>query len=119
MFWKRKETKETKEGEAKLPEPKKRPEGKLSRKEIVRNQLEQLTDGRSLTYILPEYMWSGGAFTIVELNPKYPETGKKYLVFSDQIKDGQPAGKKELTSSYNKLEEVLNLIDTRSGEPVS
>ncbi|MDD5039388.1 MAG: hypothetical protein PHN78_08775, partial [Dehalococcoidales bacterium] len=76
-----------------------------------------LNDGKSLTYILPEWQWAGGAFMIVELNPKHPEGGeKKYFLYSDMIKDGKPAGNKKKTSSQNMPKDVANLISTSGGK---
>ncbi|MDD5038004.1 MAG: hypothetical protein PHN78_01620 [Dehalococcoidales bacterium] len=95
----------------------KKGEKKQSPQEIITNQVEQLAEGKSLIYILPEYQWAGGAFIIVELNPKHAEEGqKKYFIFSDKIKDGKPAGKREQTSSQKTAKDVANLISTSSGK---
>lgn len=119
MFWRKKEpeVKEQKVGEAKVEKPKK----ELHPREILRNkvteEVNQLTPGQVIIYKLPEFYHSGfAAFLIFELNPSYPGKGKKYLMSTDHIADGKPAGKKNLVGDTNSPGQIADWITTREGE---
>jgi len=111
MFWKKKQT------EAKAMEPKPQKTKKLSPKEVMMNQIEQLSPGQSLTYQLPEFLWEGFAgFVVVELNPQYPGKGRKYVVMTDKMADGKPAGQKTRFWDSNKPKDVASWILEKNGE---
>ena len=86
----------------------------LSPQEIIGSQIEQLGPGQSLSYKLPEAL--GGDFAIVELNPQYPGKGKKYVVSSDEIVEGKPAGKKFRMFDSDKPKDIAGWIMKREGK---
>jgi len=100
---------------------KKKGEKKLSPKEIIMRDLEQLASGNSLVYKMPEIYWTGlGGFVIIEANTKYGEPKqKKYLAFTDQIKDGQPVGKKRQLWSFDAPKDMASWLIERGGERFS
>ena len=105
MFWKKKPA------ETKAKVPKKPKAKKLSPKEIMINQIEQLSPGQSLTYQLAERLWAGFAgFIIVELNPQYPQKGRRYIISTDKIVDGKPAGQKKRSWDSDKAKQVASWI---------
>jgi hypothetical protein len=108
MIWKKEQT------EAKATEAKPQKVKKLSPKEIIGSQIEQLGPGQSLSYKLPEAY--GGDFVIVELNPQYPGKGKKYAVNSDEVVEGKPAGKKIRMFDSDKPTDIANWIMMRNGK---
>jgi len=100
MFWKKK-----------AAEPKVK---KLSPKEIMVNQVEQLAPGQALSYRLPETY--GGGLVIVELNPQYPSKGKKYELSTEKLVDGKPAGERRHLFDYDKPKDIVSWILERNGE---
>ena len=108
MFWKKKQA------EAKAKEAKPKKVKKLSPKEIIGNQIEQLSPGQSLSYRLPETY--GGGLAIVGLNPEYPGKGKKYVLSTDKIVAGKPAGQKTRFWDSNKPKDVASWILEKNGE---
>lgn len=99
---------------------KKKPEEKkeLSPKEVKINQVaaqvEQLSPEGSLVYKLPEFYWAGFAgFCIVEQNP---DKGKKYVMSTDRIVDGKPAGRKSRVWASDKPKDVAGWIVDKQGE---
>jgi len=93
-----------------------------SAKEIALNQassqLEQLSPGQTIIYRLPEiYRSSFGAFGVVELNPSYPENGRKYIVSTDKVTDdGKPAGQKRRIYDTDKAMDVARWIADKQGK---
>lgn len=114
MFWNKKPAKvpvEKNAGAAAAPKVK-----KLSPKETMVSQIEQLVPGQVLTYQIAKTYWENFAgFFFVELNPNFPEKGKKYLVSVDKIADGKPAGKKTHLWDTNKPQDIANAVLDRSG----
>ena len=77
----------------------------------IASEVEQLGQGESLTYKLPEGYWSGfGAFLIAESNTLYPRKGKKYSIYVDKIKDGKPAGEKRRMDQNNNPRNIADWI---------
>lgn len=106
-----------KQTETKATESK--PQKKLPPKEIIMNQVEQLGPGQSLTYQLGKYLWEGfAAFAIVELNPEYPAKGKgkKYILSTDKIVEGKPAGKRARFWDADKPKDIAGWLLERQGE---
>ncbi len=103
MFWKKK-----------TEEPK---EKKLSPKEIMMNQIEQLVPGQALSYKLPQTF--GGGLAVVELNPRYPEKGKKYAMCTEELADNNPTGKRMPIWYSDKPKELATWILDRNGVPFS
>ena len=101
-----------KKNEAKVKEP--------SPNEILMNRIvgevEQLSPGQNLTYKLPEFYWGGwAAFLICDLNPSYPEKGKKYILSTDKIADGKPAGAKNRLMDTNHPKDFAEWVAQRNG----
>lgn len=93
---------------------KKEKEKKLTPKDIIGGKIEQLGPGETVSYRLPEVY--GGGLAVVELNPQYPEKGKKYVLSLDKIVDGKPAGKRSRLWESNKPKDFAGWIVDRSGE---
>jgi len=111
MFWKKKQAEE-KPAKAKAEPPKPKVK-QLSPKEIIINQIEQIGPVQSLTYQLAEYLMD--RFAIVELNPEYPGKGRKYIVSSDRMVDGKPAGQKTRLWDSSKPKDVASWILEKNG----
>jgi len=95
---------------------KKKGEKKLSPKEIMMNQIDQLAPGQSLVYKLPEIYWTGlGGFILIERNAQQTEKSKPFTAFSDEIKDGTPVGKKKKLWEFNQAKEMASWIMERNG----
>lgn len=90
--------------------------GKLSQKDIIANQIEQLGLGQSLGYKLPETF--GGGLAVIELNPRYPteKRQKKYILSTEEIVDSKPAGKRRLLWDSDKPKELAAWVVDRQGE---
>jgi hypothetical protein len=105
MFGKKKE-----EGKGKVKEP--------TRRELlvgrIASEVEQLTPGQSLIYKLPKFYWGAfGAFLIAELNPTYPQEGKKYCIYTDKIADDKPTDKKVSMGQMDKPKQIAEWIADR------
>lgn len=110
MFWKKKQT------EAK-PTEKKAKEKKLSPMDIIMDKIEQLVLGESLSYHLPPIY--GDDLAIVQLNPDYPNKGRKYALFSEKLVDGKPCGQRVRLWYSDKPRDIANWIHSRDGVPYS
>ena len=108
MFWKKKQT------GAKAIEAKPQKVKKLSPKAIIASKVEQLGPGESVTYRFAEVY--GGGLAVVELNPQYPEKGKKYFLSLEKIVNGKPEGKRDHLGNFNKPKELAGWILERGGE---
>jgi len=108
MFWKKKQT------VAKATEAKPQKVKKPSPKNIIASKVEQLGPAESVSYRLPEVY--GGGLAVVELNPQYPEKGKKYFLSLEKIVDGKPEGKRGRLWNCNKPKELAGWILERGGE---
>jgi len=83
-------------------------------------EVEQLAPGQQLIYKLPELYASGfAAFLIAELNPSYPDKGKKYIYSTDKTLDGRPAGQKKRAWESDKPREYANWVVDRGGQRFS
>lgn len=99
MFWGKKST-----------EPR---EKKLSPKEVIINKIEQLTPGQALCYKLPETY--GGGLAVVELNPQYPQKGKRYVMSTEELVDNKPSGKRRRLWDSDKPKDLAAWIIDRNG----
>ena len=108
MFWKKQQT------EAKATEAKPEKVKKLSPKDIIVSKIEQLGSGESVSYQLGEVY--GNGLAVVELNPQYPEKGKRYFLSLEKIVDGKPEGKRGHLWDSNKPKELASWILERSGK---
>jgi len=112
MFWRKKAA------EAGAPATKAGPSEvkakKLSPRDIMRQQIGQLTAGDVLRYGLPETY--GGGLVIIEMNPKYPQKGRKYILSTEKLVDGKPTGKKSQLFDSNDPKGLANWVMERGGE---
>ena len=102
MFWKKK-----KETDA----PKK--EKQLSPREIIVRRVEALESGQSISYQVLEIY--GGGLGIIELNPDFPEKGKKYYVYREGLVDGKSDGKRRLLVDTSKPKDIAGWVVDRGG----
>jgi len=118
MFWKKKQPVATalegKAQETKVEAQEPQKAKKLSPKEIIIDRIEQLAAGETVSYRLAEAR--GGGLAVVELNPQYPEKGKKYFLSLEKIVDGKPAGTRSRLWDSNKPKELAGWIIERGGE---
>ena len=63
---------------------------KLSKKDIVINQIEALQAGNVIRYKFPELC--GGDLVLVELNSGSSDNGRSYTVSTQKMADGKPTG---------------------------
>ncbi len=112
MFWKKKD-----DGN-KVKEPTEQ-EILASQRQILKKQImeevETLTKGQTIMYQLPKY-YSFARFLGVELNPTFPQKGKKYLMFTDEMKDGKPAGKRSYIDNTNKASDYAEWVAGKDTE---
>lgn len=99
MFWKKKNDKPR--------------EKKLSPKEVIINKIEQLIPGQALCYKLPETY--GGGLAAVELNPQYPQKGKRYVMSTEELVDNKPSGKRRRLWDSDKPKGLAAWIIDRNG----
>jgi len=78
------------------------------------SQIEQLVPGQTLRYRIPE-TW-GGNFITVELNPQYPQKGRKYILSIENAAHGMPGGKKTIMYDSDNPKELVTSILDRNGE---
>ena len=113
MFWKRKEGKEGTKA------------AKLSPNEILANQIDQqLTPGQTLRFKIkiPETSELGprkfeAGFINVELNPQYPQKGKKYVFSAENMVNGMPGGKRTIMYETDKSIELATSVLDRNAAP--
>jgi hypothetical protein len=87
---------------------------KLLNSKIV-EEVETLTKEQAILYELPEF-YSFARFLGFELNPTYPQKGKKYLMFTDQAVDGKPAGKKSYIGGTNKATDYSDWVSEKDSD---
>jgi hypothetical protein len=84
-------------------------------KKKIMDEVETITKGQTITYQLPKY-YSFARFLGVELNPTFPQKGKKYLMFTDEMTDGKPAGKRSYIDSTNKASDYADWVASKDTE---
>lgn len=105
--------------EAKAEAPKPEAE-KLSPKDIVRQQVEQLKAGQTLIYQLGK-IWGVAVkdeLAVIELNPEYPKPkmGLKFILSTEKLVDGKPAGERTRLSDSNKPKDLASWVADREGK---
>jgi hypothetical protein len=80
------------------------------------DQIEQITPGQTLRYKIAEPGTWGGGFVAVELNPQYPQKGRKYLLIIENSINGMPGGEKTTMYDTNNPVEVATSVVDRHGE---
>ena len=88
-------------------------EKKLSPKDIMEKEIEQLVPGQLLSYNHPETF--GGNLTVVQLNPQYPEKGKKYIISKEGLVDNKPDSKIMYIFDSEKPKEIASWVLDRLG----
>ena len=118
MFWRKKQA-QTVDGHAAAPEAQavvKTPKVKqLSRKEQLTGRISQLIHGESVVYTLADTF--GGGLAMVEPNPEFPGSGKKYIMVMETLVNGQPSGKRHVLWDSGNPKDMANWILDRSGMP--
>jgi hypothetical protein len=79
------------------------------------NQIEQLIPGQTLRYKIARETW-GSDFITVELNPQYPQKGRKYILSTENLVHGMPDGKKTIIYDSDNSIEIATSIHDRNGE---
>ena len=93
----------------------KKPAGKkLSQKDIIANQIEQLGPGQSLSYKLPKI--SGGGLAVIRPNPLYPGGKQKKYIVTREEADFDPYGSRSPFFSLDKPMEVAHWVVDQRGE---
>ena len=119
MFWRKRQpvagSPEVKPGDMTTKVQKPQKVKKLSPGEIIANLIEQLQPGQSLSYRLAKIY--GGDLAVVELNPRYPQRGKKYSMSTEALLDGKPSGKRTRLWYSDRPSHIANWIIDRQGEP--
>jgi hypothetical protein len=83
----------------------------------IKKEVENLVPGQTLIYRLPEFYWNDfAAFLMVEINPTFPQKGKKYSMSRDGIVNGQPAGKKQYSGNTNNPNDYVDWVQRREGQ---
>ena len=100
----------TKDGQTKIKGPSSRD---ILRAKIMQ-EVEALNQGQAVIYELPEF-YTFARFLGVELNPEFPQKGKKYLTFSQQMVDGKP-NEKRYTGGINKASDYADWVSERDVE---
>ena len=88
---------------------------KLAPYMALAGRIEQITPGQSLRHKIVRETW-GGDFVTVELNPQYPQKGRKYILSIENMVNGMPGGKKTIMYDSDKSIEIANSIHDRDGE---
>ncbi len=99
-----------KEDQTKVKEPSARDILKVK----ITQEVEALAQGQAVIYELPEF-YTFARFLGVELNPAFPQKGKKYLTFAQQIVDGKPTEKRYM-GSINKASDYADWVSERDVE---
>jgi hypothetical protein len=112
MFWKKKniqpEKKEPTDAEILWDQQ------KLLKNKIT-EEVETLTKEQAILYELPEF-YTFARFLGVELNPTFPLKSKKYLMFTDQMVDGMPTGKKSYIGGVNKSTDYADWVSEKDSD---
>lgn len=78
-------------------------------------KIEQIVPGQTLRFKIARERW-GADFVTVELNPQYPQSGKKYILSGENAVQGMPGGKKTIMSDYDNPIEIAASIMDRDGK---
>ena len=90
---------------------------KLTQREII-SHIEQLSQGESVSYRLPESY--GGQVAMVEFNTEYPwRRDGKYLLNVQTLVDGKPTGRKEQALESDEAKEIAAWLSERRGKLLS
>ncbi len=127
MFWKKKTETVAASGaaaapvaeasEAKTAEQPETTAQTLPPEQTLESQIMQLTPGQAIAYQHPAIY--GGGLSIVELNPNYPDKGKRYSLNTEELADGKPTGKTRQLWESDKVKDIAHWVLERDGKPFS
>ena len=86
----------------------------MSAKDIIADRIEQLKQGEAVSYKLTETF--GGGLAVIELNPKYPGKGRKYILSTEEIVNGSPSGKRRSLWDSDKPRSLAEWVIAREGK---
>jgi len=125
MFWRKKQAVTAggapmavpTEMKAEVPKPKAK---KLSRTQIITNEIEELTLGQEIGYFIPSSY--GDRVYFVKYNPNYPDKGKKYAMSTDNVVNNKLTGNRMPGWNTNSAKDVAkwilsNLLGESEGVP--
>jgi hypothetical protein len=82
----------------------------------ITKEVEALTEGQSVIYQLADF-FVFARFLGIELNPAFPQKGKKYCMFAySHMADGKPAGQKSISASTNKAVDYAYWVADRDSD---
>ena len=87
---------------------------KLAPYQGLATKIEQVAPGQTLRFKIPEG-W-GGNFITVQLNPQYPQSGKKYTLCMENAVQGMPGGQKTVMYEADEPLKIACSIMDRNGE---
>ena len=90
---------------------------KAAPKEVLAGKIEQLAPGKTLRYKVAEPETWGCNFISVDLNPHYPQKGKKYTFSREKMANGLPDGNKSSIYESDDAMQIANSIIERKGTP--
>jgi len=90
---------------------------KATPSEALAGKIEQLAPGKTLRYKIAEPEVWGCNFISVDLNPRYPQKGKKYILSREKMANGLPDGNKCGLYDSDDAIQVANSIIERKGIP--
>ena len=91
---------------------------KLGPREVILERIEHIKPEEVLRYRLPEVYTGiyGGEFGVVQLNPEYPQRGKKYSFSMERLIDDKPSGRFTHIWDTNSPERLADWILERNGK---
>jgi hypothetical protein len=84
-----------------------------SPREVMAGEIEQLSAGQFLRYKLPPFY--GDDLAVIQMNPDYPQKGRKYRLGSESIIDGKPSGKINFIWDTDKPADLAKWVLERLG----
>lgn len=119
MFWRKKKaiwvaTVSEAGGTTSLDVTKVNKEKPLKPKKILAEKIEQLHPGEALKFKLPEVY--GDELVVIQINPAYPGSGKKYSFGAEKLNEGNPSGKITYMWDSNNPIALANWILERNGQ---
>jgi len=119
MFWRKKKavavaTVSEAGGTTPLDITKAEKEKPLKPKKILAEKIEQLHPGETLKFKLPEVY--GDELIVIQINPAYPGSGKKYSFGAEKLNGGNPSGKITYMWDSNNPIALANWVLERNGQ---
>jgi hypothetical protein len=89
---------------------------RLTQREIMTN-IEQLAQGDSISYRLPEAY--GAQLAVVEFNTTYPWRGGKYILSTQKLVEDNPNRERALVLESNEAKDIAAWVSRHRGVPHS